>query len=593
MLLLYNHTFIQKTTFDTLTNKQLRWQHLLPDYTPYQSLFDRADNLESTDFSTLQPRLADSLNVFCHPRSPSRFMLVKAEETKDYLMLIASAVRNLYPKTLALYGSRYIVKHDRVDIQPAAQFNDNFAAKQACEFKAWVEADQLFGCVRYYQERINLEAGLLHRINGGILILTALTLLAQPMLWLRLKQVIEEGQYHWLSPDEKSRPLPFAIPPIPMNVRLIVVGNRESLGDLYDTEPDMRDLAIYGEFESELPLINKDDMTRWCAYVNTLCRANHLPLLSADAWPSLLQLAVRYSGDHDSLPLCPQWLTYQLKHIAIYVQEEHITAQTIANAIDAKRWREGYLSDRINNEIELGQILIETKGEIIGQVNGLSLLKYPGHPVAFGEPTRISCVVYPGDGEFTDVDRKAELAGNVHAKGMMIMRAFLISELDLKQQLPFSASLVFEQSYTEVDGDSASLAGVCASISALSQQPINQQMAITGSIDQFGRVQPVGGVNEKIESFFKICQRRELTGNQGVIIPAANLRHLSLNLNVVNAVRDRKFHIILVETVPEAITLLTKMAYDHEQHPNLLSLIKERIAQFSSPERQRFSWFFR
>ena len=519
-------------------------------------------------------------------------MLVKAEESSDYLALIAGAVRNLCPQTTAPYGSRYIIEHDRVDILPAEQLDDNFAAKQACEFKAWIEAEQLFGCVRYYQERISLQPGLLHRINGGILILTARTLLAQPLLWLRLKQIIEEGQYHWLSPDE-SRPLPLAIPPMPMNIRLIVVGDRESLGDLHDIEPDMRDLAIYGEFESELPLIDEDDMTRWCAYINALCTASHLPSLAAEAWPSLLQLAVRYSGDQGSLPLCPQWLTHKLKHIAIYTQDEHITAQTIADAIAAQRWREGYLAERMHDEIELGQIVIETEGEVIGQVNGLSVLEYPGHPVAFGEPTRISCVVHPGDGEFTDVDRKAELAGNLHAKGMMIMQAFLISELDLEQQLPFSASLVFEQSYSEVDGDSASLAELCALISALSQQPINQQIAITGSVDQFGRVQPIGGVNEKIEGFFEICQRRELTGNQGVIIPAANLRHLCLNLDVVDAVRAGQFHIIPVETVPEAITLLTNMAYDDEQQPNLLGLIKERIAQFSPPERRRFPWFFR
>lgn len=575
-----------------MTSNQLAWQHLLPDHTPYQSLFDRADKLESLDFAELQPRLADSLKVFCHPRSPSPYMLVKAEETHDYLALITGAVRHLCPPISAPRGSRYRIEHDRVEIQPAQQRDDNFAAQQACEFQAWIEAEQLFGCVRYFQERISLQPGLLHRINGGTLILTARTLLAQPLLWLRLKQIIAEGQYHWLSPDER-RPLPLTIPPMPMNIRLIVVGDRESLGDLNGIEPDLRDLAVYGEFESELPLIDEDDMSRWCAYINALCTANHLPLLTADAWPSLLQLAVRYSGDQGSLPLCPQWLTHQLKHIAIYAQEAHITAQTITEAIAAQRWREGYLAERMHDEIELGQIVIETEGEVVGQINGLSVLEYPGHPVAFGEPTRISCVVHPGDGEFTDVDRKVELAGNLHAKGMMIMQAFLISELELEQQLPFSASLVFEQSYSEVDGDSASLAELCALISALSLQPINQQLAITGSVDQFGRVQPIGGVNEKIEGFFEICQRRELTGNQGVIIPVANLCHLSLNADVVEAVRAGQFHIIPVETVPESITLLTNMLYDDEQQPNLLGLIKERIAQFSPPERRRFPWFFR
>ncbi|MEG2042983.1 MAG: S16 family serine protease, partial [Hafnia sp.] len=176
-----------------------------------------------------------------------------------------------------------------------------------------------------------------------------------------------------------------------------------------------------------------------------------------------------------------------------------------------------------------------------------------GHPLMFGEPSRITCAVHLGDGEFTDVERKAELGGNLHAKGMMIMQAFLISELDLEQQLPFSASIVFEQSYGEVDGDSASLAELCALISALSLAPINQQIAVTGSVDQFGHVQPIGGVNEKIEGFFEACQRRGLTGTQGVIIPATNVRHLCLNAEVIEAVKAGTFHLWAVENAEDAL----------------------------------------
>lgn len=152
----------------------------------------------------------------------------------------------------------------------------------------------------------------------------------------------------------------------------------------------------------------------------------------------------------------------------------------------------------MQDEIELGQIFIETDGEVIGQINGLSVLEYPGHPRAFGEPSRISCVVHTGDGEFTDVERKAELGGNLHAKGMMIMQAFLISELELDMPLLLGIDC-FEQSYGEVDGDSASLAELCALVSALAMQPINQQIAVTGSVDQFGNVQPIGGANEKLK----------------------------------------------------------------------------------------------
>lgn len=232
--------------------------------------------------------------------------------------------------------------------------------------------------------------------------------------------------------------------------------------------------------------------------------------------------------------------------------------------LQQREWREGFLAERMQDEILQEQILIETEGERIGQINALSVIEFPGHPRAFGEPSRISCVVHIGDGEFTDIERKAELGGNIHAKGMMIMQAFLMSELQLEQQIPFSASLTFEQSYSEVDGDSASMAELCALISALADVPVNQSIAITGSVDQFGRAQPVGGLNEKIEGFFAICQQRELTGKQGVIIPTANVRHLSLHSELVKAVEEDKFTIWAVDDVTDALPLLLNLVWDGE-----------------------------
>lgn len=575
-----------------MTSNRLAWQHLLPNHTPYQTLFTQAAQLAPVEFSAIQPRLADSLTLFCHPRAPSRFMLLKAQENSEYMALIAKTVNAITPEIVTPYGCRYVVEGNRVRVEPATQRDDNFAAQYTCRYQEWVEPEQLFGCVRYFQDEITLHPGLIHQVNGGTLILSARALLAQPLMWLRLKQVITDGVYHWQSPDER-KPLPVSIPPMPLNLRLIILGDRESLGDIHDIEPELGRLSVYGEFETQLQLIDTDDMARWCAYINALCLENQLPLLSGDAWPEFINLSVRNSGDQGCLPLCPLWLTHQLKYIALYAQDKEIDAQTLIDAIATRRWREGYLHERMQDEIELGQILIETEGYVVGQVNGLSVLEYPGYPIMFGEPTRISCVVHPGDGEFTDVERKAELGGNLHAKGMMIMQAFLISELELDQPLPFSASMVFEQSYGEVDGDSASLAELSAFISALSLQPINQQLAVTGSVDQFGHVQPIGGVNEKIEGFFEVCQRRGLTGQQGVILPAANLRHLCLQEDVVAAVRDGQFHLFAVETAPEALSLLTNVAYYDEQQPSLLGTIRERISQLNPQERRRFPWFFR
>ncbi|CFQ28967.1 putative Lon protease [Yersinia bercovieri] len=573
----------------TLTNNRLEWQSLLPNTTPYEALFATASQLEPVPFAVIQPRLENGMTLFCHPQSQPRFMLIKAQESTEYLALIAQAVKELQPAASALFGGDYLINGHQVTWQPAQRGDELFAAQSRCLYQEWVEPEQLFGCVRWHKDQISLQPGLVHQANGGILILSVRALQAQPLMWLRLKQMIAQQRFDWLSPDE-TRPLPVQIPSMPLDLRLILVGDRLGLGDFHDMEPELGELAIYGEFEVELPLVDIDGMTLWCGYINALLQQKQLPPLSVDAWPVLFRQAVRYSGDQGSLPLCPQWLTHQLAEAALYVEEDTITANALETALNARDWRHSYLAERMQDEIELGQILVDTEGQVVGQINGLSVLEYPGHPYAFGEPARISCVVHLGDGEFVDVERKAELGGNIHAKGMMIMQAFLHSELDLDQPLPFSASIVFEQSYGEVDGDSASLAELCALISALSQQPINQQIAVTGSVDQFGNVQPIGGVNEKIEGFFEACQRRGLTGTQGVILPSTNVRHLCLNQAVIEAVQNGQFHLWAVDTVAEALPILTGVVYADEQQPSLLGIIQERISQVNPLDRRRWPW---
>ncbi|CND88823.1 putative Lon protease [Yersinia nurmii] len=524
-------------------------------------------------------------------------MLIKAQESGDYLNLLSQAIKELQAnETPALAGGDYLVHGHQVSWQPAQQGNEAFAAKSTCLCQEWIEPEQLFGCVRIHKDTVSLQPGLVHHANGGVLILSVRSLLAQPLMWLRLKQMVTQQRFEWHSPDE-TKPLPLHIPSMPLDLRLVLVGDRLGLGDFHDMEPELGELAIYGEFEAELPLLDEEGMALWCGYINGLVQQNHLPPLSADAWPVLFKQAIRHSGDQGSLPLCPQWLTRQLAEAAMYAEEDEITGNSLDVAANNRDWRQNYLAERMQDEIELGQILIETEGAVVGQINGLSVLEYPGHPRAFGEPARISCVVHMGDGEFVDVERKAELGGNLHAKGMMIMQAFLNAELELDQPMPFSASIVFEQSYGEVDGDSASLAELCALISALSQQPINQQIAVTGSVDQFGNVQPIGGVNEKIEGFFEVCQRRGLTSHQGVILPSTNVRHLCLHQSVVEAVQNGQFHLWAVDSVTEALPLLTGLPYADEQQTSLLGIIQERIAQMNPQDRRRpwplrwLNWF--
>ncbi|MGK9172738.1 Lon protease family protein [Yokenella regensburgei] len=575
-----------------MTITKLEWNELTPETASHQDIFSQADLSDDSVYflGDTQPRLQYALEQLLHPSSDSRFMLVKAPEEAEYLAVIAGAVQDILPESTQIYGGDYQVSGSSVTFEPARDQLARFAGKQQVVIADWVEAEQLFGCVRQFNNQITLQPGLVHEANGGVLVISLRTLLAQPLLWMRLKSMIARRRFDWVSFDE-SRPLPVAVPSMPLELNVILVGERDSLADFQEMEPELAAQSIYSEYEDSLQIIDADTMALWCQWVMLIAHQAGLPSPAADAWPLLIREAVRYTGDQETLPLCFLWLTRQLREVAALTESDHFSAEQFTTMLTQREWREGYLAERMQDEILLEQILIETEGERVGQINALSVIEFPGHPRAFGEPSRISCVVHIGDGEFNDIERKAELGGNIHAKGMMIMQAFLMSELDLEQQIPFSASLTFEQSYSEVDGDSASMAELCALISALAEVPVTQSIAITGSVDQFGRSQPVGGLNEKIEGFFAVCQSRGLDGKQGVIIPVANVRHLSLSQSLLDAVQAGQFSIWAIEDVMDALPLLTQLVWDEEGQTTLKQTILERIAQATQQDaRHRYPW---
>ncbi|POZ14267.1 Lon protease [Lelliottia aquatilis] len=575
-----------------MTITKLAWRDLVPDTDSYQELFAQPDLAKEHDYilSDTQPRLHYALEQTLSPWTTSPFMLLKAPEEAEYLALLADAVRQLQPETDTVFGGQYRIVGSDVTFKPATSADDNFAATGEVITAEWAEAEQLFGCLRHFNGELSLQPGLVHKANGGVLVISLRTLLAQPLLWMRLKNIVTHQRFDWIAYDE-SRPLPVAIPSMPITLKVILTGDRESLADFQEMEPELADQAVYSEFEDNIQIADADDVAQWCQWVLGVAERYTLPTPAADAWTGLVREATRDTGDQETLPLCPLWISKQLREVGVISGSGEFTGEQFAQMLAQREWREGYLADRMQDEILLEQILVETEGERVGQINALSVIEFPGHPRAFGEPSRISCVIHIGDGEFTDVERKAELGGNIHAKGMMIMQAFLMSQLQLEQQLPFSASLTFEQSYSEVDGDSASMAELCAVISALADVPINQSIAITGSVDQFGRAQPVGGLNEKIEGFFSICQQRGFSGKQGVIIPAPNARHLSLSQAVLDAVEAEQFSIWAIEDITDALPLLTNQVWDGEVQNTLMQAIQERIAQAMQQDaRHRYPW---
>lgn len=575
-----------------MTINTLSRRFLAPATEAFQALFAQPDLASKNDslFSELQARLHYALEQFLHPQGVSPFLLVKAPEEKEYLQLLKQTTLSLRESNeAALTGVEYHVNGSKVTLTPARSADDNFASISPVIYADWVEAEQLFGCVRQFNGELTLQPGLVHQANGGILILSLRTLMAQPLLWMRLKNIVSQQRFDWLTFDD-ARPLPVSIPSMPLTLKIVLMGDRDSLADFEEMEPELAETSLYSEFEDNLQISDEETLKQWCQWVWAIAREKSLPGLAADAWPLLMLEGARDSGDQEIMPLCPLWIARQLREAAPFTDSGVINAEQLKTMLEQRQWREGFLAERMQDEILLEQILIETEGECIGQINALSVIDFPGHPRPFGEPSRITCVVHIGDGEFTDVERKAELGGNIHAKGMMLMQAFLMAELDLEQQLPFSASLTFEQSYSEVDGDSASMAELCALISALANVPINQSIAMTGSVDQFGRAQPVGGLNEKIEGFFAICAQRGLSGTQGVIIPSANVRHLSLSTEIQEAVEAGTFSIWAIDDVSDALPLLTQLNWDGEGQ-TLLQTIQERIAQATQQEpRYRYPW---
>ncbi|ENU1227598.1 MULTISPECIES: AAA family ATPase [Providencia] len=575
-----------------MISQELTWQGLIPNLSSFQTKFVSSETLPPILLSDIQPRLSDGIQHFVDEFAQTRFMFIKSDDSEAYLSLYANAITPLLAEINTIDGDYQLSEDSRL-FQWKSGVKSRFSSHEKIAYRSWIEPEQLFG---YVTPSLNLVPGLLHQINGGILVIAASALISQPLMWARLKNMVNRQQLEWL-PYSENQPLPIEIEPQPLELKVIIVGDRLALEEFEFTSPELFSCAIYGEYEPIMFFEDEEQLSLWMRYVKSIIESNKLPHISADGWVPFIQQAVRYCEDKFNLPLDILWLVRSLVDASHYHVNHLLTQESFKQANENRQWRHSFLAERTQDDILQEQIFVKTEGEVIGQVNGLSVLQYPGHPDAIGEPSRITCVAHLGDGEFTDVERKAELGGNIHAKGMMIMQAYLNYELKLEQPQPFSASIVFEQSYGEVDGDSASLAELCALISALSLQPIDQQVAITGAVDQFGYVQPIGGVNEKIEGFFDICEKRGLTGNQGVIIPMANVRHLCTKSAVVEAVKEGQFHIWPVEHVAQAITILTKQPYfeqqAEEENVHLLALIQERINQANSPDKARLPWFLK
>ncbi len=406
-----------------------------------------------------------------------------------------------------------------------------------------------------------IKAGALHRANGGYLILDVRKLLVSPYAWEGLKRALYSrkvtieslGQLLSLVSTVTLEP-----EPIPLNVKVVLLGERLLYYLLYQFDPDFRELfKVAADFEDEIDR-HEENNQLYARLVATMVRQKKLLPFDRSAVGRVIEHSARMVGDAEKLSTHLHSLADLLQEADYQARrtgKQPVTGADVQQAIDGQIRRADRVRNRMYENIQRGIILIDTEGEKVAQVNGLSVIQLGDF--IFGQPSRITATARLGDGKVIDIEREVKLGGALHSKGVLIISSFLADRYARDKPLSLSASLVFEQSYGRVDGDSASVAELCALISALIKIPIKQSLAVTGSVNQRGQVQAIGGVNEKIEGFFDICRSRGLTGSQGVLIPAANVKHLMLRQDVVDAVREGKFQVYPVETVDQAIGLLT------------------------------------
>ena len=406
-----------------------------------------------------------------------------------------------------------------------------------------------------------IKSGALHRANGGYLILEAKEVLSKPFAWEGLKRALKNEEIKTEAMGQEYRAIQTkSLEPetIPLDVNVVLLGSSEIYYLLCQYDEDFSELfKVKADFNTQTGF-NSDVAQQFARYVAGVCEEEELRPFTAAAVEKILEEHIREVSHQEKI-------STQIKHLEDLVRQSDfwagkngngkVEADDVKMAIDKQIYRANRIEERMQELIEEKTILIDTDGSKVGQVNGLSVL--PLGDYQFGKPSRITARTHPGEEGVINIEREADLGGRIHNKGVMILSGYLQGEFSADYPLALSASLTFEQSYSEVDGDSASSAELYALLSSLSELPLRQDLAVTGSINQHGEVQAIGGVNDKIKGFYQVCKNAGLTGEQGVMIPSSNVKHLMLRDEVVNAVREGQFHVYAVDHVDQGIELLT------------------------------------
>ncbi len=422
-----------------------------------------------------------------------------------------------------------------------------------------VEKEVQFGIVT--TDFTMIRTGSVHKANGGYLVMPVLDLFRYPFAWDGLKTALKTERAAIEEPGERAGFITargLKPEPIPLSVKVILIGTPEINQILHQGDPDYPELfKVRADFDTSMDR-NDENAKKYGAYICTLCKRFQLRHLDSSAVAKVIEYGSRLADDQKKLSTRFSAVADLIREANFYAAQDNAkitTAKHIEKAIEEKIYRSNLIQEKIQEFIERGIYLIDTAGTGIGQINGLSVMEMGDF--AFGRPSRVTASVAVGRDGIIDIERQADLGGPTHTKGVLILGGYLANKYAQDKPFNLSAKLVFEQSYGGVDGDSASSTELYAILSALSGLPITQSLAVTGSVNQRGEVQAIGGVNEKLEGFFEVCKAKGLDGKQGAMIPASNVQNLMLKEEILEAAKAGKFRIYPVKTIDEGIEVLT------------------------------------
>jgi len=425
----------------------------------------------------------------------------------------------------------------------------------------------LFGKVEYKNQLMSVSTdftmvkpGAIHRANGGYLVLQARDILTEPLVWEQLKRALKYRQAVIENIGEQYRNIPTAtlrMEPIPLKLKVILIGSPLFYLVLTQDEDFTKLFKVKVDFDVEMAR-SPENLCKYVSFVSSLCRREKLRHLDRSALAQIVEYGSRLAGDQTKLSTRFNEvgeIIYEANALASLDGSALVFASHIDEAIRQRHFRLSRVEEKVQEMILTGKLLIDTAGSRIGQVNGLSVVELGNF--AFGQPSRITAVTFMGKEGVIAIERETEMSGSLHSKGVLTLAGYLGMKFAQDKPLSLTAQITFEQNYGGIEGDSASSTELYAILSSLADVPIRQSLAVTGSVNQYGEIQPIGGVTEKIEGFFDICVAKGLTGDQGVIIPQSNLDNLMLKDEVLAAVRAGQFHLYAVQTIDQGIEILT------------------------------------